>query len=115
MPLLKLQTSTPVSEDKKENLLKALSRTVVKVTGKPESYVMVMLENCSACMAGEAGPAAFADVRGIGGISRDANNQLSKDICELINKELGIEPDRIYLNFTDVNASNWGWKGGTFG
>ncbi|MGA2180101.1 MAG: phenylpyruvate tautomerase MIF-related protein [Verrucomicrobiota bacterium] len=24
-------------------------------------------------------------------------------------------PDRIYLNFTDVPAANWGWNGNTFG
>ena len=29
--------------------------------------------------------------------------------------KLGIAPDRIYLNFTDVEAGNWGWSGSTFG
>jgi phenylpyruvate tautomerase PptA (4-oxalocrotonate tautomerase family) len=26
-----------------------------------------------------------------------------------------VPPDRIYLNFTDVPAGNWGWNGDTFG
>jgi hypothetical protein len=28
---------------------------------------------------------------------------------------LGISPDRVYLNFTGVDAGNWGWNWSTFG
>ena len=28
---------------------------------------------------------------------------------------LGIAKDRIYIGFDDVNASEWGWNGRTFG
>jgi hypothetical protein len=33
----------------------------------------------------------------------------------LLNDSLGIPPDRVYLNFTDVGAGHWGWNGSTFG
>ena len=54
-------------------------------------------------------------MRGIGGLTAAVNRQLSQKVCQLLNESLGVPTDRIYLNFTDVEASNWGWQGNTFG
>jgi phenylpyruvate tautomerase PptA (4-oxalocrotonate tautomerase family) len=43
------------------------------------------------------------------------NRKLSQQVCKLLNDSLGVPEDRVYLNFTDVEASNWGWNGSTFG
>jgi phenylpyruvate tautomerase PptA (4-oxalocrotonate tautomerase family) len=66
-------------------------------------------------MSGNAGEAAFVDVRSIGGLSDDVNRRLSQKICKLLNETLGVPQNRIYLNFADVKASHWGWNGSTFG
>ena len=55
------------------------------------------------------------DIRSIGGLSGEVNRKLSQKICRLLNDALAIPPGRVYLNFTDVKAANWGWKGETFG
>lgn len=115
MPLLKLETSVALSEEKRKALLASLSDTVAAVTGKPERYVMVTTSQAAIVMAGEAGDAAFVDIRGIGGLSGDVNRNLSKQVCKVLAESLGISPDRVYLNFTDVDASRWGWNGSTFG
>jgi phenylpyruvate tautomerase len=49
------------------------------------------------------------------GVSGGVNGQRSQNICQLLSQSLGIAPDRIYLSFTDLNASNYGWNGATFG
>ena len=54
-------------------------------------------------------------IRSIGGLSGDVNRKLSQQVCNLLNESLGIPPNRVYLNFTDVGASHWGWNGSTFG
>jgi phenylpyruvate tautomerase PptA (4-oxalocrotonate tautomerase family) len=115
MPLLKLQTSVAVAGEQKKRLLAELSKTLAQVTGKPENYVMVALEAGDLLMAGTAGPAAFVDIRGIGGLTKPVNAKLAKVVGDLLKKELGIEPERTYLNFSDVAAHNWGWNGATFG
>ena len=66
-------------------------------------------------MSGKAGEAAFADVRSIGGLNSQVNRDISSRLCMLLRDVLGIAPERIYLNFTDVPAGNWGWNGDTFG
>ncbi|MGO8930519.1 MAG: phenylpyruvate tautomerase MIF-related protein [Limisphaerales bacterium] len=115
MPLLKLQTTAGLPDDKKKALLAALSKIVAETIGKPEDYVMVTLSQTAILMSGKPGEAAFVDLRSIGGLSNDVNRQLSQKLCRLLNESLGVPQGRIYLNFTDVAASNWGWKGDTFG
>ena len=114
MPLLKLETTVVLSEDKQKALLTALSKTVAETFGKPEQYVMVALSQATMLMSGNQGKAAFADVRSIGGLSGDVNRKLSQNLCKLLNDALGVPENRVYLNFTDVEGSNWGWNGSTF-
>jgi phenylpyruvate tautomerase PptA (4-oxalocrotonate tautomerase family) len=115
MPLLKLETTVVLTDDQRKALLPSLSKILAETTGKPEDYVMITLTQSAILMSGKTGDAAFADVRGIGGLSGDVNQRLSQKVCRLLNESLGVPQDRIYLNFTELEASNWGWKGNTFG
>ena len=40
---------------------------------------------------------------------------MTDQFCELIKASLGISKDHIYIAFGDVNSSDWGWNGRTFG
>ena len=113
MPLLNLKVSKDV--EKKDELLKELSKIVAECIGKPESYVMVFLEKANFCMASEIGDSAFCDVKSIGGLSASVNKEISKKVCELLQERLNIETNRVYLNFTNIKASEWGYNGSTFG
>ena len=101
--------------DKAKPLLAALSKAVAGTIGKPEQYVMITLSHSVTLMSGKAGDAAFVDIRSIGGLNGETNRKLSQQICKLLKDSLGIAPDRVYLNFSDVEAGNWGWNGSTFG
>jgi phenylpyruvate tautomerase PptA (4-oxalocrotonate tautomerase family) len=115
MPLVKIEVSVKLTDEKKKNLVLSLSGIVAQATGKPEQYVMATVAEAEICMAGEIGPAAFVDIRSIGSINGQVNRKICKEIKSLLEKEVGIEGGRVYLNFTDVPAGNWGWNGSTFG
>jgi phenylpyruvate tautomerase PptA (4-oxalocrotonate tautomerase family) len=115
MPLLKIETTVVLTEDKRQALLASLSKIVAETIGKPQQYVMVAASQAAMQMSGAAGDAAFVDVRSIGGLSGDVNRKLSQKVCKLLNDSLGVPANRIYLNFTDVPAGQWGWNGSTFG
>ena len=115
MPLLRLETSVALPEDKRNALLASLSKAVAETIGKPEQYVMVSASPAAMLMSGKPGDGAFVDLRSIGGLSDEVNRKLSHQVCKLLKDSLGISPDRVYLNFTDVDAGNWGWNGSTFG
>jgi phenylpyruvate tautomerase len=115
MPLLKLETTVPLSAERQSALLASLSKIVAETIGKPEQYVMVTIHPASIVMSGKPGDAAFADVRSIGGLSSEVNRLLAQKVCKLLKDSVGVPPDRVYLNFTEVKAANWGWDGQTFG
>jgi phenylpyruvate tautomerase len=115
MPLLKLETTVVLPEDKRKALLTSLSKAVAGTIGKPEQYVMVTISEAAMLMSGKPGAAAFVDIRSIGGLRGDVNRKLSEQICKLLGDSLGVSPDRVYLNFTNVQAGDWGWNGNTFG
>ena len=115
MPMLKLQTSVPLSKEQRNTLLPTLSKLVAENIGKPEQYVMVTVETASILMAGKAGPAALAEVRSIGGLNGRVNSQLSQKLCTLLEQTLDIPAGRVYINFANIAADHWGWNGNTFG
>ena len=115
MPLLRLETTIALSDDQRQQLLASLSRIVAGSIGKPEQYVMVTVGQAAILMSCKPGDAAFADIRSIGGLTDDVNRKLSKQVCQLLHDSLGVSPDRVYMNFTDVKAGAWGWDGSTFG
>ena len=115
MPLLRLETTVVLPDEKQKALLAALSKAVAIAIGKPEQYVMVTASPASILMSGKPGDAAFVDIRSIGGLSGDVNRKLSKEVSKLLSDTLGLAPERIFLNFTDVAAGSWGWNGSTLG
>lgn len=115
MPLIRLETSVAPAEDVKQDLLKSLSSMIASAIGKPEQYVMAELSGGAFLMAGEGGDAAFADIRSIGGLNGTVNAEIADLLCTLLKEKLGVRPDRVYINFTDVSAAQWGWNGNTFG
>ena len=114
MPLIKLEVSNKITDSQCEQLLPRLSKMLEATTGKPEKYIMATLGKTVSLMAGEQGSAAFADIRGIGGLTPPVNKKISEALCALLKETLDIPPDRIYITFTDVPAENWGFNGDTF-
>ena len=114
MPLLRIQTNQTIDAQRHEHVLKQFSHLVAQALGKPEDYTMIALDTDSALMfAGTMQPAAFVELKAIH-LPADLTAELSRLLCERISAELGIEPQRVYLNFTDVPANFWGWNGETF-
>lgn len=53
---------------------------------------------------------AFVEVRCIGAIDEESNMKYSETLTDVVAKALKISPDRVFLNFVDVQGINWGWK-----
>ena len=88
---------------------------MAETIGKPERYVLASLVPASLLMSGQPGPAAWVEVRSIGGLTAEVNGRLAERIGNLLARAANIKGDRVYLNFMDVPAPNWGWNGETFG
>lgn len=115
MPFIRVETSATLDDAARAALLKQLSGTLAEISGKAEQYVMASMTRADMLMAGEEPPAAFVDVRGIGGLDKATNQRLSEALCAVLGDALAVPADRVYITFTDVAATNWGWRGDTFG
>ena len=112
MPFIQIEASSK-SVIKDDSLQHAISKEVAVLTKKPESYVMTMIKtNCKMTFAGTDEPCCFIKLKSIGSLNPAS---MSKCLCELISSKTNIEANRIYIEFIDVKASNWGFNNSTFG
>lgn len=114
MPLISVKTSAAGGADP-QALLGELSSTLAALLGKPERYVMTLLDTeVPMTFAGDGAPACYVEVKSIGALDGDRTRQVSAAVCNLIEQHLGIPAERTYIGFDDVPGRLWGWNGSTF-
>lgn len=116
MPLIKVQTSVNSPEKSQvDSLLMTLSSKLAQHLGKPESYVMTIFEaNIPMTFGGNLEPVCFMEIKNIGTMQPAKTSAMSQDFCSLIESELGIATNRIYIEFADAQRHLWGWDKKTF-
>ncbi|QSA95538.1 phenylpyruvate tautomerase MIF-related protein [Methylococcus sp. EFPC2] len=114
MPYLKIQINRSLPQEQSKRIAALASQRVAKELNKPESYVMVALnDGQNLLFAGTDEPAAYLELKSIG-LPSVAIRPLSKVLSSLLQEQADIDPARVYIEFTDVKGSAWGWNGGTF-
>ncbi|CAI9099331.1 OLC1v1036133C8 [Oldenlandia corymbosa var. corymbosa] len=103
MPTLNLFTNVPVDSVVTSDFLKDASKAVAKIIGKPESYVMIVLNGAvPVTFAGTEEPAAYGELISIGGLGPSVNGKLSSAIAEILQTKFSIDSSRVYIKFYDV-------------
>jgi phenylpyruvate tautomerase PptA (4-oxalocrotonate tautomerase family) len=114
MPYFSIETNQPVEGSSNGELLKKLSAFVAEILGKPESYVMIALKpETPLIFDGSDEPVAFVRVKSIG-LPKERCAQLSEKICGLIEQELHVPKNRVFIDFKDLERAMFGWNGKTF-
>ena len=114
MPLLKIETNQPLDTDVQTRLTGKASQQVAALLGKPERYVMVSIEqNPAMLFGGSDEPLAYLELKSIG-LPESGTADFSQTLATLLNDELGLPADRVYIEFADAPRAMWGWNGGTF-
>jgi len=114
MPFLRIQTNRPLAADAAGALADAASGQVADILGKPERYVMVSVEyNPAMRFAASDAPLAYLELKSIG-LPESLTADASRALCRLVNSATGIDPERIYIEFSDAPRRMWGWNSGTF-
>ncbi|MEW8506007.1 MAG: phenylpyruvate tautomerase MIF-related protein [Candidatus Thiodiazotropha sp.] len=114
MPLLKITTNKDHDQTLVGDFLKQASATVAEILGKPERYVMIGFEhNPHMLFAASNDPLAFLELKSIG-LPEDQTRQLSQALCRLMEQQLAIPTERIYIEFSGAERHLWGWNAATF-
>ena len=112
MPLIHVRVSSEQVANA-DGLLKELSAELARSTGKPEKYVMSLLQsNVPMTFGGTEKPCCYVEIKSIGALQPE---RMTQTFCELIESRTGIPANRIYIGFEDIPPRQWGFNGQTFG
>ncbi len=112
MPFINVKTNAAVSREKCDEIKSALGQAITALPGKSESWLMVGIEpDYTLYFKGSDAPAAMVEVQ-LYGTSGQGTGALTGKISDILNKSLGLSPDRIYVSY--MGTPNWGWNGSNF-
>ena len=114
MPFLRIQSNQALTDAEARSLAARASAVVAEQLGKPERYVMISVESNPAMQfAGTDAPLAYLELKSIG-LPESLTADTSRALCDLLASAAGVDPDRVYIEFTDAPRKMWGWNNGTF-
>lgn len=113
MPFIQIKTNQKILPDKQETIKKELGEKI-SLLGKSESWLMIELEQqCCMYFKGKADkPMAMVEVTIYGKASSEQYEKLTQAITKLLQIELEIVPEKIYISYTETQ--NFGWNGNNF-
>lgn len=113
MPFIDSKVTVKLTEEKKNSVKTRLGQAI-SILHKSETYLMVGFEDeYDLYMSGnrlEKG--AYVSVSLFGNASSNDYEKMTSAICDILQDELGIPADHVYVTYHGVN--DWGWNGRNF-
>ncbi len=115
MPLLRITTNVTLPAGERSDFLHEASGLVSLLVGKPEQWIMVVLnDDATMIFGGEPTPTAFIELGSIG-LGDDGARASVAGLTEFVASRLGVPAGRIYVQTTSPSATSFGWNGEMFG
>lgn len=114
MPCIQIQFSGTISQEKEEIIQAKLGKAIELIPGKTQKWLMLCFhDGCRIRFAGTAdSPAAFVKVGLYGTAPKQAYDQLTQKITEILQEALAVDPARVYIQYEE--SLYWGWNGSNF-
>lgn len=114
MPYINTRTNVEITKGKEEIIKQKLGKAIELIPGKSEEWLMVSFEDrCSLYFKGHSDkPIAFVEVKIFGSTTEEAYQKLTAQITKILNEELTISPDQIFVVYRE--PEHWGWNGNNF-
>lgn len=111
MPYIQTRTNCKIDKEKELRIKERLGEAI-RILGKSEDWLMVeFVPECNLYFRGSNDNLiAYVDVKLLG--KSTEYNTMTAAITEILNSELGILPDHIYVSYGEF--ANWGWNGSNF-
>ena len=114
MPYIEAKLSVKLDEAQKDDLQKKLADAVSSAFSKPKSYIMTNIEDEKSLYMGgnKVERGAYIVVRSLGSVSKPPCQAASKQICDMLTSDYGLNGSNIYITYHPVDL--WGWNGSMF-
>lgn len=113
MPFINTKTNVKITDADRETLKSKFGKAI-ELVGKSESWLMLNFEDdCKMYFKGESSsPIAFVDVSVFGKSTDEGCENMTKEICSVLNKVLSIPADKVYVKYS--GTTQWGWNNMNF-
>ena len=113
MPFIDAKLTIKLDDAKKEDLKSSFGQ-LISVIGKPESYLMVGIQDGYDLWMGgrKLEKGAYVAVSLLGNAPSSQYDKMTGEICSLLESKYGISGDSVYVTYHPV--SDWGYNGGNF-
>lgn len=114
MPYINTRTNVNITKEKEIEIKKKLGKAIELIPGKSENWLMVSFEDQRPMyFKGESDTGiAFVEVKLFGRADSGSYNKLTAEITKILEDELDIPRNHIYVKYEEVN--HWGWNGSNF-
>jgi phenylpyruvate tautomerase PptA (4-oxalocrotonate tautomerase family) len=114
MPYFSIETNQTIAPSSQRDLMKKTSAFIAEMLAKPESYVMINIKSeLLLSFAGTDDPVAFVRLKSIG-LPKENCTEYSEKICGFVERELKVPPNRVFIDFKNLERDMFGWNGKTF-
>lgn len=113
MPYIQTRTTCKIDKEKELRIKERLGEAVIAIN-KNEGWLMVeFVDECKMYFAGsDEEPIAYIDIKLYGACEPSHYDNMTVKVTEIINQELGVAPDHIYISYGEF--SDWGYGGHNF-
>ena len=113
MPMIDSKITVKMTDGQKEELKTEFGR-LIGTLNKPESYLMVGIEDGYDLWFGgkKLDKGAYVAVSLLGSAPKASYEKLTGQICDLLGEKFGIPGNAVYVTYHSV--SDWGWNGSNF-
>ena len=110
MPSIKLETSAILSKAEETTLALEIANLAAAQLNKPLSVVQVRIQSAITVTFGDdtQSGSAFLHIALIGKIAQETKDALPEQFAAILEK-YGIDRSRLFLHYTETDASAWGW------
>jgi len=114
MPYIEAKLSIKLDDNKKNELQGKLADAISSAFSKPKTYIMTNIEDEKSIYMGgrKAEKGAYILVRSLGSISKTPCENATKEICDILINDYGLEGSNIYVTYHPVDM--WGWNSSMF-
>jgi len=114
MPYIEAKLSVKLDETQKDDLQKKLTEVVSSAFSKPKAYIMANIEDSASLYMAERklDKGAYISVSLLGSASKPACQTLTRNICDILTADYGLEGSNIYVTYHPVDL--WGWNSSMF-
>ena len=114
MPYIEIKTNTAITKDNEVAVKSKIAAVLTDAfPSKTENWLMVdFTANSSMYFGGKDDPCAMVQIALFGKGNTAGFDKMTDGVCRLIETELGIPADRVYVKYEEV--SHWGWNYNNF-